>query len=64
MTGGDHEWWVYDIGGSHTRRTQWAQFFDDITAIIFLAPISTFDEYLTPSDDLTRMNKLVCGSLM
>lgn len=55
---GGREWWVYDVGGSRTQRAQWAQFFDDITAIIFLAPISAFDEYLPTSEDQTRMNKL------
>ncbi|KZV91373.1 G-protein alpha subunit [Exidia glandulosa HHB12029] len=55
---GGREWWVYDVGGSRTQRAQWAQFFDDITAIIFLAPISAFDEYLPTAEDQTRMNKL------
>jgi len=55
---------VYDVGGSRTQRAQWAQFFDDITAIIFLAPISAFDEYLPTSEDQTRMNKLVRGTSM
>ncbi|KAH7106855.1 G-protein alpha subunit [Auriculariales sp. MPI-PUGE-AT-0066] len=58
MIGGGREWWVYDVGGSRTQRAQWAQFFDDITAIIFMAPISAFDEYLPTSEDQTRMNKL------
>jgi hypothetical protein len=35
---------IIDVGGSRTQRNVWAQFFDQATAIIFLAPISAFDE--------------------
>lgn len=35
---------MVDVGGSRSQRNVWAQFFHDATAIIFLAPISAFDE--------------------
>lgn len=35
---------IIDVGGSRSQRNVWAQFFDNATAIIFLAPISAFDE--------------------
>lgn len=35
---------IIDVGGSRTQRNVWAQFFEEATAIIFLAPISAFDE--------------------
>lgn len=38
---------IVDVGGSQSQRNVWAQFFYNATAIIFLAPISAFDEVLT-----------------
>lgn len=35
---------IIDVGGSRIQRNVWAQFFEEATAIIFLAPISAFDE--------------------
>jgi len=41
-----HEWVFYDVGGSRTHRGSWHPYFMDVKAIIFLAPISVFDEKL------------------
>ncbi|KAI0296518.1 G-alpha-domain-containing protein [Multifurca ochricompacta] len=41
-----HEWIFYDVGGSRTHRGSWHPYFMDVKAIIFLAPISVFDEKL------------------
>ncbi|KAF9527656.1 G-protein alpha subunit [Crepidotus variabilis] len=49
------EWLLYDVGGSRTMRNAWIPFFDNIQAIIFLAPVSCFDERL--SED-SRVNRL------
>ncbi|KAF8913167.1 guanine nucleotide binding protein, alpha subunit [Gymnopilus junonius] len=38
------EWRIYDVGGSRNQRQAWAPYFDDVNAIIFLAPISVFDQ--------------------
>ncbi|KAH9963792.1 G-alpha-domain-containing protein [Russula dissimulans] len=38
------EWIFYDVGGSGTHRGAWHPYFMDVKAIIFLAPISVFDE--------------------
>ncbi|KAI9510065.1 guanine nucleotide binding protein, alpha subunit [Russula earlei] len=40
------EWIFYDVGGSRTHRGAWHPYFMDVKAIIFLAPISVFDEKL------------------
>lgn len=53
---------IYDVGGARNQRQSWAPYFDDgrysvpspgppftrvsVNAIIFLAPISTFDQVL------------------
>ncbi|KAI0693144.1 G-protein alpha subunit-domain-containing protein [Cerioporus squamosus] len=34
------EWYIYDVGGSRSVRQHWIPFFDDVQAIIFLAPLA------------------------
>jgi guanine nucleotide-binding protein subunit alpha len=53
VTGG--EWAIYDVGGSRTSRAAWLPYFDDVTAIIFLAPISCFDEQLAEDHSINRL---------
>ncbi|KAF6757650.1 guanine nucleotide binding protein, alpha subunit [Ephemerocybe angulata] len=59
------EWRIVDVGGS---RTTWAPFFDDVDAIIFLAPISAFDQVLTEDKTVNRLEdsvllwKAVCSN--
>jgi len=48
-------WTVYDIGGSTSQRAAWAQFFDDVHVIIFLAPISAFNETLAENNTVNRL---------
>ncbi|KAH8993235.1 G-protein alpha subunit [Lactarius hatsudake] len=51
--GGNHYSWIlYDVGGA---RHAWVPYFDDAAAIIFLAPISAFDQYL---DEDPRTNRI------
>ncbi|KZP12232.1 G-alpha-domain-containing protein [Athelia psychrophila] len=49
------EWAIYDIGGSRTMRHAWLPFFAEVNALIFLAPISCFDERLTESPSTNRL---------
>lgn len=37
-------WHLYDVGGARGMRHTWIPFFDDANAIIFVAPISAFDQ--------------------
>ncbi|KAJ6631219.1 guanine nucleotide binding protein, alpha subunit [Mycena sp. CBHHK59/15] len=48
-------WTVYDMGGSTSQRAAWAQFFDDVHVIIFLAPISAFNETLAENRSVNRL---------
>ncbi|KAJ7207052.1 guanine nucleotide binding protein, alpha subunit [Mycena pura] len=48
-------WSVYDVGGSTSQRAAWAQFFDDVHVIIFLAPISAFNETLAENPSVNRL---------
>ncbi|KAH9848956.1 G-alpha-domain-containing protein [Lenzites betulinus] len=49
------EWMIYDVGGSRTSRAAWFPFFDDANAILFLAPISCFDELLQEDRRVNRL---------
>ncbi|KAF7325088.1 hypothetical protein MKEN_00551700 [Mycena kentingensis (nom. inval.)] len=65
---GTFRWRIYDVGGVRSQRAAWASYFDDgasssfgpssantspVNALIFLAPISTFDQFLE-EDPLTN----------
>ncbi|PSR73028.1 hypothetical protein PHLCEN_2v11132 [Hermanssonia centrifuga] len=62
------EWYIYDVGGSRTQRPTWFPYFDDCNAIIFLAPISCFDEKLAEDRRVNRLEdsyslwKMICSS--
>ncbi|KAG8863132.1 hypothetical protein FRB96_009314 [Tulasnella sp. 330] len=40
------EWKIYDVGGARSQRHAWVPYFDNVDAIIFLAPLSPFDTAL------------------
>lgn len=46
---------IIDVGGSRCQRNVWAQFFSDATAIIFLAPISAFNERLQEDPSVNKV---------
>lgn len=56
-TGGDKavDWRIYDVGGSQSQRATWAPFFDNVQAIIFLAPVSVFDQVLAEDQSVNRL---------
>ncbi|KAF9473675.1 G-alpha-domain-containing protein [Pholiota conissans] len=49
------DWILYDVGGSRTIRHAWVPYFENIQAIIFLAPISCFDERLSEDSKVNRL---------
>lgn len=53
------EWRIYDVGGSRSQRQTWVPYFDDIDAIIFLAPISAFDQALAEDHSVNRLEDSV-----
>ncbi|KAJ7459085.1 guanine nucleotide binding protein, alpha subunit [Mycena galericulata] len=49
------QWKIYDVGGARNQRQAWAPYFEDINAIIFLAPISAFDQVLAEDSHVNRV---------
>ncbi|KAJ3526907.1 hypothetical protein NM688_g8198 [Phlebia brevispora] len=49
------EWAIYDVGGARTQRRAWVPYFSDVQAIVFLAPISVFDERLAEDRKINRL---------
>ncbi|KAJ7730661.1 guanine nucleotide binding protein, alpha subunit [Mycena maculata] len=49
------EWRMYDVGGTRSSRAVWYSYFDDCDAIIFLAPVSCFDEKLAEDKRVNRL---------
>ncbi|KAK7059742.1 guanine nucleotide-binding protein alpha-4 subunit [Favolaschia claudopus] len=62
------EWRIVDVGGGRGQRATWAPFFDDVDAIIFLAPIAGFDQVLAEDRTVNRLEdsvllwKAVCSN--
>ncbi|KAH8101890.1 guanine nucleotide binding protein, alpha subunit [Cristinia sonorae] len=62
------EWRIIDVGGSRSQVLTWIPFFDDVDAIIFLAPISGFDQTLVEDKSVNRLEdsvllwKAVCSN--
>lgn len=53
------DWIIYDVGGSRSVRRAWIPYFDNINAIIFLAPISAFDEGLLEDPTVNRLQDTI-----
>jgi len=53
------EFRFFDVGGERSLRARWVPYFDDMEAIIFLAPISAFDETLAEDRSINRLGDSV-----
>ncbi|KIY52683.1 G-alpha-domain-containing protein [Fistulina hepatica ATCC 64428] len=49
------QWKIYDVGGARNQRQAWAPYFSEVNAIIFLAPISAFDQVLSEDQRVNRL---------
>ncbi|KAF8346272.1 guanine nucleotide-binding protein [Amanita rubescens] len=49
-------WHLFDVGGARGQRHSWVPYFDDAKAIIFLAPVSAFDQYLEEDPQTNRID--------
>jgi len=48
---------MVDVGGQRSERKKWVHCFADVTAIIFTAAISTYDQVLEEDDKTNRMDE-------
>ena len=46
---------MYDVGGQRNERKKWIHCFDDVTAIIFVAALSEYDQVLFEDTSTNRM---------
>ncbi|KAF5313437.1 hypothetical protein D9611_008484 [Ephemerocybe angulata] len=53
--GSGWEWRIFDVGGCRTLRSAWLPYFEGVNVIIFLSPVSVFDQRL---EEDSRVNRL------
>lgn len=50
---------MYDVGGQRNERKKWIHCFDDVTAVIFVAALSEYDQVLFEDSSTNRMTEAV-----
>jgi len=50
---------MFDVGGQRNERKKWIHCFDDVSAVIFVAALSEFDQVLFEDDNTNRMEEAV-----
>ena len=50
---------MYDVGGQRNERKKWIHCFDDVTAIIFVAALSEYDQVLFEDSSTNRMTEAI-----
>ncbi len=50
---------MYDVGGQRNERKKWIHCFDDVTAVIFVAALSEYDQVLFEDSSTNRMVEAV-----
>ncbi|EJK77461.1 hypothetical protein THAOC_00706, partial [Thalassiosira oceanica] len=50
---------MYDVGGQRNERKKWIHCFDDVTAVIFVAALSEYDQALFEDSSANRMTEAV-----
>lgn len=48
---------MYDVGGQRNERKKWIHCFDDVTAVIFVAAISEYDQVLYEDNTMNRIDE-------
>ncbi|KIY68130.1 heterotrimeric G protein alpha subunit [Cylindrobasidium torrendii FP15055 ss-10] len=55
LVDGAWKWRIYDVGGCRTMRAAWLPFFENTNAVIFMCPLSCFDERLDEDPAVNRL---------
>jgi len=59
---------IIDVGGQRSQRRKWIHCFDSVSAVIFVAGLSEYDQYLREDNSINRMDdslqlfKEICNS--
>ncbi|KAI0047704.1 G-alpha-domain-containing protein [Auriscalpium vulgare] len=48
-------WSIIDVGGSRGMRAAWVPYFDDVNVLVFLAPVSAFNQTLAEDRTVNRL---------
>ncbi|KAI8829079.1 guanine nucleotide binding protein, alpha subunit [Chytriomyces cf. hyalinus JEL632] len=48
---------VFDVGGQRSERKKWASYFEDVTAVIYLCAISSYDQTCVEDETVNRMTE-------
>lgn len=48
---------MFDVGGQRSERKKWIHCFENVTAVIFLAAISEYDQVLVEDEAVNRMQE-------
>ncbi|KAI0292902.1 guanine nucleotide binding protein, alpha subunit [Russula brevipes] len=48
-------WSIIDVGGSRALRAAWLPYFDDVNVLLFIAPVSAFNQTLTEDRTVNRL---------
>ncbi|KAI0058615.1 P-loop containing nucleoside triphosphate hydrolase protein [Artomyces pyxidatus] len=49
------QWAIIDVGGSRGMRAAWVPYFDDVNVLVFLAPVSAFNQTLAEDRTVNRL---------
>jgi guanine nucleotide-binding protein G(i) subunit alpha len=52
-----HEFAMFDVGGQRSERRKWIHCFDDVTAVLFIAALSAYDQMLFEDESTNRMKE-------
>jgi hypothetical protein len=48
---------MFDVGGQRSERKKWIHAFDNVTAVLFVAAVSEYDEVLFEDEDVNRITE-------
>lgn len=53
---GDLNYKLFDVGGQRSERKKWIHCFENVTAIVFMAAISEYDQVLVEDEDSVSLS--------